>query len=72
MWLNTSDRRLESQVIRGGVATRPGNRETWRVERSYKEMFRTARTAEEVAEAAGGIEIARWAALTPAGRRQPE
>ena len=64
VWLNTSDRVLESQVLHGGIATRPGNRETWRVERAYKEMGRTARTADEIARSAGGAEVARWAALT--------
>jgi DNA helicase-2/ATP-dependent DNA helicase PcrA len=64
VWLNTSDRVLESQVIRGGIGTRPGKRETWRVERSYKEMARTAQMADEIARSAGGADVARWAALT--------
>ena len=48
-WLNTSDRVLELQLQKGGIETRDGNRETWRVERSYAEMDRTAQFAEHLA-----------------------
>jgi DNA helicase-2/ATP-dependent DNA helicase PcrA len=59
--------------------TRPGNRETWRIERSYKELDRTALVAEEISRAVGGVDIARWAAFTrgdmfsfqPAAHLQP-
>jgi DNA helicase-2/ATP-dependent DNA helicase PcrA len=64
VWLNTSNRLLETQVIHGGIATRPGKAGTWRVERIYKEMQRTAAYAEQVAQAAGGADIARWAAFS--------
>ncbi len=64
VWLTTSDRLLEQQVVPNGRLTRPGNRQTWRIERSYKELDRTALLAEEIARAVGGADVARWAALT--------
>jgi DNA helicase-2/ATP-dependent DNA helicase PcrA len=64
VWLNTTDRIMEQQIIHGGVATRAGSRGTWRIERSYLELRRSIDMAEQIAHAAGGAEIARWAALT--------
>lgn len=64
VWLNTSDRVLEQQLLHNGLMTRPDNQQTWRVERSYKELERSAMRAEELSRAAGGAEVARWAALT--------
>ena len=68
VWLNTSCRVLENQLLKSGIETRPGNRETWRVERSCAAMERTAHWAQKIARAAGGengpTEIARWAALS--------
>lgn len=64
VWLNTSDRVLEQQIIKSGLETRPGQRQTWRVERSYAELGRTALLAEQIANAAGGADVARWAALS--------
>jgi DNA helicase II / ATP-dependent DNA helicase PcrA len=66
VWLNTTDRTLERQIFQQGIVTRPGKRETWRVERSYKELGRSTMIAEAIAEAAGGLDVARWAALTSA------
>ena len=79
VWLNTSDRIIEQQVSRGGVATRAGSRGTWRVERALRDFAESAGVAEEIAQAAGGAEIARWAAFTtgdkfafqPAGNLRP-
>ncbi|MBA3534720.1 MAG: UvrD-helicase domain-containing protein [Ardenticatenales bacterium] len=79
VWLNTKDRILEQQVIHGGIETRPGSRGTWRVERIYKEFERTLLLAEQIAKAAGGAEIVRWAtftkgdkfAFTPAAHLRP-
>jgi ATP-dependent DNA helicase UvrD/PcrA len=64
VWLNTTDRVLEQQVVHGGVPTREGSRGTWRVERSYKEFDRTVALSEQIARAAGGADVARWAALS--------
>ena len=64
IWLNTSDRLLEQQVLHNGLTTRPGNRQTWRVERVYKELDRSAALAEELSRAVGGADVVRWAALT--------
>ncbi len=64
VWLNTTDRVLEQQIIYEGITTRVGKRDTWRVERSYKELARTAHLAEQIAKAAGGLDVVRWAALT--------
>jgi len=63
-WLNTSNRVLETQLQKSGIDTRAGNRQTWRVERSYAELDRTAQFAETMARAAGEVEVARWAALS--------
>ncbi len=79
VWLNTSDRIMEQQVIHGGVATRAGSRGTWRVERALRDFAESAGVAEEIAQAAGGAEIARWAVFTsgdkfafqPAGNLRP-
>src|SRR5205085_1885400 len=48
----------------GGVATRPGARGTWRVERGYRDLLQTIDISERIARAAGTEEIARWAVLT--------
>ncbi|MBC8075989.1 MAG: UvrD-helicase domain-containing protein, partial [Chloroflexales bacterium] len=64
VWINTNDKVLEQQVLHNGMMTRPGNRQTWRVERAYKELGRTAQFAEELSQAVGGAEVARWAAFT--------
>jgi len=79
VWLNTSNRAMEQQVIHGGIATRAGSRGTWRVEYALKDLSGTITVAEEIARAAGGAEIARWATLTtgdkfafhPAGNLRP-
>ena len=79
VWLNTSDRVLEAQVARGGIETRPGKANTWRVERSYKEMQRSAELADQLSHNVGGADIARWATLssgtkfafTPASHLRP-
>jgi DNA helicase-2/ATP-dependent DNA helicase PcrA len=64
VWLNTSDRMLKQQVLHNGLMTRPGKRQTWRIERSYKEFGRTLQWAQEIADAVGGCDITHWAALT--------
>jgi DNA helicase II / ATP-dependent DNA helicase PcrA len=64
VWLNTSSRVLQDQVERGGVATRPGARGTWRVERGYRDLRQTIEISERIARAAGSEEVARWAVLT--------
>jgi len=66
VWLNTSDRTTEQQVLAQGIATRAGNRDTWRVEHSFKELEHSATVAATIAEAAGGIDVVRWAVLSAA------
>jgi len=68
VWLNTTDRLVEQQIMREGISTRSGQRDTWRIERAYKELDRTAHVAEQIAQAAGGIDVVRWAALTDADK----
>src|SRR5262249_28849067 len=67
VWLNTTSRVLEQQVVDNGIATRSGQRATWRVERVYKELEQTSQFAEEIARAAGDLDIARWATFTSGG-----
>jgi DNA helicase-2/ATP-dependent DNA helicase PcrA len=64
VWLNTTSRVLEEQLIHGGIATRAGARSTWRVERAYKDLSQTIAMSEQIAHAAGATDIARWATLT--------
>ena len=64
VWLNTTDRVVEQQVIKGGIATRAGARQTWRVDKMYRSLGQTIELSEQIAQAAGGTEIARWATLT--------
>jgi DNA helicase-2/ATP-dependent DNA helicase PcrA len=64
VWLNTTSKVMEQQIIHGGVATRTGARGTWRVERAYKHLSQSITMSEQIALAAGGTEIARWATLT--------
>jgi DNA helicase II / ATP-dependent DNA helicase PcrA len=66
--LNTTSRVVEQQVNRAGIATRPGSRETWRFENSYRDLERTIAISEQVAEAAGTREVAHWANLTSGGK----
>jgi len=68
VWLNTTNRVLEQQVVDNGIATRSGQRATWRVERVYKELGETSRFAEEIARAAGELDIVRWATFTSSGK----
>jgi DNA helicase-2/ATP-dependent DNA helicase PcrA len=68
VWLNTTSRLLEQQIIDNGIATRSGQRATWRVERVYKELEETSRFAEEIARAAGELDIMRWATFTSGGK----
>ncbi len=68
VWLNTSGRALEEQAQRSGLGTREGSKGTWRIERSYADLGRTALLAEQIARAtsedAEPSDIAHWAALT--------
>ncbi len=68
VWLNTSGRALEEQVQRASLDTRVGAKGTWRIERSYADLGRTALLAHTIARAVGSEEepadIAHWAALT--------
>jgi DNA helicase-2/ATP-dependent DNA helicase PcrA len=64
VWLNTTSREVENQIKRGGLVTRTGQRETWRIEKSYISLEQTIALSERIAQQAGDIEIARWAALT--------
>jgi ATP-dependent DNA helicase UvrD/PcrA len=68
VWLNTTSRVLEEQVVDNGIATRSGQRATWRVERVYKELEQTSRFAEEIARAAGELDIVRSATFTSGGK----
>ncbi|HEY3228831.1 MAG TPA: UvrD-helicase domain-containing protein, partial [Roseiflexaceae bacterium] len=68
VWLNTTSRVLEQQVVGNGIATRSGQRATWRVERVYKELEETSQFAEEIARAAGELDIVRWATFTSGGK----
>jgi DNA helicase-2/ATP-dependent DNA helicase PcrA len=79
IWLNASDRATEQQVALAGLSTRPGRRNTWRMESCYKELGRSLELAEQLAEVAGGADIAQWArfskgakfALLPAAHLRP-
>jgi DNA helicase-2/ATP-dependent DNA helicase PcrA len=64
VWLNTTDRVLEQRIVHGGIATRAGGGSTWRVERSYRDLAETIVLSEQLSGAAGGAEIARWAAFS--------
>lgn len=64
VWLNTTSKVVEEQVKQGGVATRPGQRDTWRVEKSYISLHDTIEMSERLAHSAGDVEIARWANFT--------
>src|SRR6266545_4494856 len=68
VWLNTTSSVLEQQVVDNGIATRSGQRATWRVERVYKELEQTSLFAEEIARAAGELDIVRWATFTSGGK----
>jgi DNA helicase-2/ATP-dependent DNA helicase PcrA len=64
VWLNTTSKILQDQVEHAGVATRPGARGTWRVEKAYRDLVRTVDMSERIAEAADADEVAKWAVLT--------
>jgi DNA helicase-2/ATP-dependent DNA helicase PcrA len=64
VWLNTTDRVIEEQVNKGGITTRPGQKATWRVERSLLDLERCIALSEDLASASGALEVARWAMLT--------
>jgi len=64
VWLNTTSRITEDEVQRNGVTTRAGARGTWRVERAYRDLVRTAEVSEQIARASGAEEVAHWATLT--------
>jgi len=68
VWLNTTSRVLEQQVVDNGIVTRSGQRATWRVERVYKELEETSQFAEEIARAAGELDIVRSATFTSGGK----
>jgi DNA helicase-2/ATP-dependent DNA helicase PcrA len=63
VWLNTTSRAVEQQVVGDGISTRAGQRNTWRVERVYKHFDQTAQFAEDMARVTG-LPISRWAKLT--------
>jgi DNA helicase-2/ATP-dependent DNA helicase PcrA len=64
VWLNSSHRLTRDQVQRQGMATRSGRGPTWRVERSLRDLGSAMTVADQLAQAAGGNEIAFWAKLT--------
>jgi DNA helicase II / ATP-dependent DNA helicase PcrA len=64
VWLNTTNRVIEDQLTDAGLPTRPGQKGTWRIERSYRELEETAKLADALAKAAGDLEVVRSAALT--------
>jgi DNA helicase-2/ATP-dependent DNA helicase PcrA len=64
VWINTTSKVIEEQVQRGGMATRAGQRDTWRVEKSYINLEDSIRMSEKLAQSAGNVEIARWATFT--------
>lgn len=64
VWLDTPERVLTRQVVRAGTAPGVGPLYTWRMERNFRDLAQSTQAADEIAQAAGGAEIARWAALT--------
>ncbi len=64
VWLNTTSKVVEQQIIHGGIATRTASRGTWRVERAFIDLTKSISMSEQIAHAAGGAEVARWSALT--------
>ncbi|MDZ4718255.1 MAG: UvrD-helicase domain-containing protein [Roseiflexaceae bacterium] len=64
VWLNTTDPIVEQQLVQQGIMTRAGKRDTWRIERSHTKLEQSAALAEQIAEAAGGLDVIRWAMLT--------
>ncbi|MCZ6676482.1 MAG: UvrD-helicase domain-containing protein [Candidatus Poribacteria bacterium] len=78
--LNTTDRRLEKQLQARGHRTRPGRRNTWRIEKVRLQYDEAIKLAHQIAQAAGGLEIQSGAFLVdnqkydfqPASQIQPK
>lgn len=64
--LNTSDRKLESEMLAQGYHPRSGRRQTWRVESSNLDYAQADAFARELARQGGDLELARSAFLTGA------
>lgn len=64
--LNTTDRSLEADLLAQGYNTRPGRRQTWRIEKSNPDYVQADALARELAARGGNLELARSAFLTNA------
>ncbi len=64
VWLNMKSGVIEQQVIKAGLKTRARTRGARRVDRGYRDLVKTINMSERISQAAGGVEIARWAMLT--------
>jgi len=78
--LNTTDKKLEVKVKKDGFYTRPGRQNTWRTEILRVDYKEAKNIAQQLAKAAGGIEVSHEAFLgkknkyyfQPASHIQPE
>jgi DNA helicase-2/ATP-dependent DNA helicase PcrA len=62
--LNTKAQLLKQRLLTSGIKSRAGARGTWRIERYALSFQKACALAEQLAEAGGGLDIARWAMLT--------